>query len=113
MQTRFEHFAITSMMGAPDRPPRADGALYFEHRWERSAFGVALALAREGHFEWEDFRQQLIASIGDWEERHELADPSWNYYEQWLNALEAAIVAAGLASPQEIAAYTAEAPCRK
>ena len=45
MQSRFEHFAVTSMMGASDRPPRADGALQFSREWERTAFGVALALS--------------------------------------------------------------------
>jgi nitrile hydratase accessory protein len=104
MQTRFEHFAVTSMMGSTDRPPRADGALKFAHEWERTAFGVALALAREGHFEWEEFRQRLIATIGDWEGRHEIDDPTWNYYDQWLAALESLVVAAGLASEAEIAA---------
>ena len=29
MQSRFEHFAVTSMMAATDHPPRADGALQF------------------------------------------------------------------------------------
>jgi nitrile hydratase accessory protein len=113
MQPKFEHFAVTSMMGSPDRPPRENGALSFAQAWERSAFAVALALAREGHFEWEDFRQQLIASIGDWEGRHALDDPSWSYYEQWLNALEAVVVAAGLASHEEIAARAAaQARCK-
>jgi nitrile hydratase accessory protein len=86
MQTRFEHFAVTSMIGSTDRPPRADGALKFAHEWERTAFGVALALSRDGHFEWEEFRQRLIATIGDWEGRHEIDDPTWNYYDQWLAA---------------------------
>jgi nitrile hydratase accessory protein len=103
MQSRFEHFAVTSMMGSPDHPPRADGALKFSRPWERTAFGVALALSRDGHFEWEDFRQHLIAAIGDWEGRHEIDDPSWNYYDQWLSALEAAVIAARLASEDEIA----------
>jgi nitrile hydratase accessory protein len=113
MQTRFEHFAVTSMMGAPERPPRADVALYFAEHWERSAFGIALALAREGHFEWEEFRQQLIASIGTWEGEHELADLSWDYYEQWLNALEAVVVASGLASREELNMRAAAQPCQK
>ena len=103
MQSQFEHFAVTSMMGSPDRPPRADGALKFSHPWERTAFGVALALSRDGHFEWEDFRQHLIAAIGDWEGSNEIDDPSWNYYDQWLSALEAVVIAAGLASRDEIA----------
>jgi nitrile hydratase accessory protein len=102
MQSRFEHFALTSMMGAPDRPPRADGALQFAHEWERTAFGIALALSRDGLFEWEDFRQHLIAAIGAWEERHGTEDPSWNYYDQWLDALEAVVVSSGLVSKKEI-----------
>jgi hypothetical protein len=56
MQTRFEHFAITSMLGQPDAPPRANGGLYFTSPWERQAFGIAVALARDGYFEWEEFR---------------------------------------------------------
>jgi nitrile hydratase accessory protein len=109
MQSRFEHFAVTSMMSASDRPPRTEGALQFAHEWERTAFGVALALSRDGHFEWEDFRQQLIAAIGAWEDRHGICGESWNYYDQWLAALEAVVVASGLASPDEIAARAAAA----
>jgi nitrile hydratase accessory protein len=102
MQSQFEYFAVTSMMGAPDRPPREDGTLKFSCEWERTAFGVALALSRDGLFEWEDFRQHLIATIGAWEERHETDDPSWNYYDQWLAALEAMVVSSGLISREEI-----------
>jgi nitrile hydratase accessory protein len=104
MQSRFEHFAVTGMMSAPDRPPRVDGALQFAREWERTAFGVALALSRDGHFEWEDFRQRLIAAIGAWENQHGTDDPSWNYYDQWLAALESVVVASGLATEEELAA---------
>jgi nitrile hydratase accessory protein len=109
MQSRFEHFAVTSMMGARDRPPRADGALQFTRRWERTAFGVALALSRDGHFEWEDFRQRLIAAIGVWENEHATDDPSWNYYDQWLAALESMVVASGIATKNELAKHAATA----
>lgn len=104
MQSRFEHFAVTSMMGASDRPPRADGALQFTQDWERTAFGVALALSRDGHFEWEDFRQQLIGAIRAWEIDHATDDPSWSYYDRWLAALESVVVASGLATEAELAA---------
>ncbi len=104
MQMRFEHFAITSMMGTQDAPPRTNGALCFGHDWERTAFGVALGLSRAGYFEWEDFRQRLIAAISCWENNHTFDDPSWNYYECWLAALEATIVEAGIATGAELAA---------
>ncbi len=108
MLTRYEQFAVTSMMGSEDSPPRANGGLCFGQDWERTAFGVALALAREGHFDWEDFRQQLIASIEGWEKSHALDDPGWSYYERWLAALEAAVVGSGLSTPAEIDARAAE-----
>ncbi len=107
MQSRFEHFAVTSMMGATDRPPRAEGILQFTQDWERTAFGIALALSRDGHFEWEEFRQRLIGVIGAWESEHGIDDPSWNYYDQWLAALEAVVVASGLAAEDELSARAA------
>jgi len=88
MQTRFEHFAVGGMMGQPDTPPRSNGALCFTHSWERQAFGIALALARDGYFEWENFRSELIAEIDGWEKTHDFEDTSWDYYERWLAALE-------------------------
>lgn len=104
MLSSYEQFAVTSMMGSQDTPPRANGGLCFSAEWERQAFGIALALARDGHFEWEEFRQQLIVAIGDWEGGHALADPSWNYYDRWLQALEAVLVETGLATQDELAA---------
>jgi nitrile hydratase accessory protein len=96
MQTRFEHFAATSMLGQPDAPPRCDGALSFEREWERRAFGIALALSKEGYFEWEDFRVALMAEIAAWEASHALDDPDWNYYRCWLAALEKVMGRVGL-----------------
>jgi len=96
MQTCFEHFAATSMLGCEDAPPRANGSLAFARPWERRAFGLALALAKEGYFEWEDFRQALIASIAGWERSHAEDDPSWDYYQRWLEALLGVVERAGL-----------------
>ena len=70
MQTRFEHHAASSMLCAEDAPPRRNGQLLFERPWEGRMFAVALALSRDGHYEWEDFRQSLIASIAAWEAEH-------------------------------------------
>jgi nitrile hydratase accessory protein len=102
MLTRFEHFAVTEMMGGDDRPPRLNGGLCFADDWERTAFGVALALAKSGLFEWEDFRGNLIRAIGGWESRHDLADPSWNYYDRWLEALEQTVLDAGVITAEEL-----------
>lgn len=102
MFTRFEEFAATQMLGQPDSPPRSQGKLHFDHEWQRKLFGMALAVAKEGHFEWEDFRQQLIRSIGDWEQLDCGAQPPWDYYERFLEALTRALHLHQLASKSEI-----------
>lgn len=102
MLTQFEHFAVTEMMGNADSPPRANGTLCFASAWERTSFGIALALAKEGYFEWDQFRDELIASIKAWEEAHPVDRSSWNYYDQFLAALEKAVVKADLLTVSEL-----------
>jgi nitrile hydratase accessory protein len=103
MQTRFEHFALGSMMGAPDVPPKANGSLCFGAPWERTAFGVALALAKQGIFDWEEFREEMVATIAAWESAHAIDDPSWNYYEIWLSVLERMVANAGYDRKRDLA----------
>ncbi|MEO3414294.1 nitrile hydratase accessory protein [Roseovarius sp. CAU 1744] len=103
MLTRFEHHAVTEMLGQPDTPPRYNGTLCFGHEWERTAFGIALALAKQGVFEWDDFRDELIAEIGNWEASHNLTDASWDYYERFLSALEKAATKSGAIDSEELA----------
>lgn len=107
MLTRFEGLAMTEMMGKADNPPRANGSLCFASEWERCAFGMALALAKQGHFEWDDFRDELIAQIKAWEDDHPVDRSSWNYYDCWLDALERAVVNTGMLDPSEIKAALA------
>lgn len=110
MLTRFEQFAVNEMMSKPDTPPRANGTLCFANDWERTAFGVALTLARNGYFEWDDFRDELITQIGTWEAEHPIDRSSWNYYERWLAALEKAVVKSGLLDPAELSAALSASP---
>ncbi len=102
MLTNYAQFAVTSMMGNTDTPPRQNGTLCFGHKWERSAFGIALDLAKQGVFEWEDFRQELIAEIEQWESKHLLQDPCWDYYQLWLNALESTLLKAEVIDSDEL-----------
>jgi nitrile hydratase accessory protein len=104
MFTRFEEFAATQMLGQSDSPPRRHGKLHFDRKWQRTLFGMALAMAKEGHFEWEDFRQQLIRSIGDWEQQTCGAQPTWDYYERFLEALTRAVELHGLVTGAELQA---------
>jgi nitrile hydratase accessory protein len=107
MQIKFEQFATTSMLGQTDAPPRSNGELLFEKPWEGRAFGMAIALSKKGHYEWEDFRQELIAAIAEWEATHCKDDPDWDYYQRWLLALERLTVDSHLISPEELEQRTA------
>jgi nitrile hydratase accessory protein len=104
----FEQFAAASMMGSADAPPRSNGELLFQRLWEGRAFGMAIALSKKGHYEWEDFRLELISSIADWEKQHGEYDPDWDYYEQWLLALEHLLFELDLVDRQELETRTAQ-----
>jgi nitrile hydratase accessory protein len=108
MQVKFEQFAAASMLGNDDAPPRSNGELLFQRPWEGRAFGMAIALSKKGHYEWEDFRQGLIGSIAEWEATHCKDDPDWDYYQRWLLALERLALASNLLDPAELDRRTAE-----
>lgn len=102
MQIKFEHFAVTNMMGSNSSPPRNNGSLKFDSFWEERAFGLAIALSKRGCYEWEEFRQELITSIAQWEATHCKDDPDWNYYQRWLLALERLVFESELINPEEL-----------
>jgi nitrile hydratase subunit beta len=108
MQVKFEQFAAASMLVDPNAPPRSNGELLFARPWEGRAFGMAIALSKKGHYEWEDFRQSLIAAIAEWEATHCKDDPDWDYYQRWLLALERLTLDAHLISEEELEQRTAE-----
>jgi nitrile hydratase subunit beta len=108
LYTSFEQFAAGSMVGSEDAPPRSNGELLFRRLWEGRAFGIAIALSKKGHYDWEEFRQELIASIAEWEGKHCKDDLDWDYYERWLLALEQMVLESGLLSRQQIESRTTE-----
>ncbi len=92
---------VADMSGAAALP-RKNGELVFETPWESQAFGMAIALSNRGHYDWEEFRQQLISQIGDWERSDEDERAVWNYYRHWLASFEALVKERGLLSEEEI-----------
>ncbi|MEA3087767.1 MAG: hypothetical protein QOC89_5464 [Paraburkholderia sp.] len=109
MFTRFEEYAASSMLGHPDSPPRMQGKLLFDKPWERQVFGLALSLSKAGHFEWDDFRQNLIESIAEWEDGYCAGQPPWDYYERFLLALEKTVTQAGVLSASDMASLNLRA----
>ena len=102
MFTRFEEYAATQMLGQPDSPPRSEGKLLFKEEWQRTVFGMALALSKEGHFEWEDFRQNLIVSIAAWEKDACGGETRWDYYQRYTMALIETLEQSGILKPGEL-----------
>ncbi len=86
-------------------PPRKNGELVFDAPWEGRSFGLALALHEQGLFDWEEFRQRLIASIA--------AQQIGDYYEQWLHALERLLLEKGICTAEEVEARVDEFTCGK
>src|SRR2546425_1086769 len=50
--------------------PRRNGELVFTDPWESRAFGIAVTASEAGAYDWEEFRQGLIAEIAVWEAEH-------------------------------------------
>lgn len=113
MFSNFEEYAASSMLGQTDSPPRMQGKLMFGADWERDVFGMALSLSKSGLFEWEDFRQNLISSIAEWERTPCEGQPNWDYYECFFIALIKTIQAKGILADDEIAALGFPLPSLK
>ncbi|MET0284384.1 MAG: hypothetical protein ABW352_07935 [Polyangiales bacterium] len=60
--------------------------------WKRRAWGLAIALADEGHFSSEDLRQALLKEQGGWFESVQ----DWAQCQRWLSALARVVHNAGL-----------------
>ncbi|MFN0145870.1 MAG: nitrile hydratase accessory protein [Dehalococcoidia bacterium] len=89
--------AVAAMDGVA-AVPRKNGELVFEEPWHGRAFGMAVGLHEQGVFEWEPFRQRLIARIAEAERRPE----PFEYYRCWLAALEDMLADSGLAAPGDV-----------
>lgn len=85
--------------------PRSNGELVFAAPWESRAFGLAVAMHREGSYGWREFSEGLAAVSAEWEP---LDEDGSRYYERWLAALERLLLERGFVSEADIAARAAE-----
>jgi nitrile hydratase accessory protein len=93
-------------IAGPAAPPRSNGELVFAEPWESRAFGLAMTLSDAGVFDWEDFRQELIAWIA------EADDEGFSYYRCWLGALERVLVNRELITTRDVRDRAAELAAR-
>lgn len=84
--------------------PRRNGELVFAAPWEGRIFGMAVALSDNQAYDWDDFRDRLVAEIAAAEEHGDDSD----YYERWLASFERLLLDTGLVAAEELDARTAE-----
>jgi nitrile hydratase accessory protein len=92
-------------MGGVAALPRLNGELVFDEPWESRAFGLAVTVSDAGAYDWEEFRQRLIAEVGAWEAAHghdHVEGAEWRYYARWLASLERLLAEKGLVTPDEL-----------
>ncbi len=92
---------VADMEGAAALP-RQSGELIFQDPWEGCVFAMAVALCEQGLSPWSEFHDRLITEIAA-AERPELPPESRpSYYECWLAAFEALLIAKGMLTKAKI-----------
>ena len=76
--------------------PRDEGGPVFTAPWQAQAFALVLALHERGAFTWPEWAAALSQAIARARQRGD-PDLGDTYYHHWLDALEALVVAKGLA----------------
>ena len=89
---------LVAAMAGEAALPRRNGELVFDEPWQGRVFGMAVALHEQGRYEWEEFRQTLIAEIRAAEAR----GGPFVYYEIWLTTFERLLADKGLVGGEEL-----------
>lgn len=96
----------------PLSPPRWNGELVFDALWESRVFGMTMTLYEHGAFQWDEFRDRLIAAIATWERAHHPHDEAYRYWDRWLEAFEALVAEKGLCPQDAVTTRVAELAAR-
>jgi len=110
IMTRRADPRIAEMSGAAALP-RKSGELVFHDPWERRVFALTVALCEQGLYQWDEFRDRLIAEIAavDQAESSDAGHSSRpSYYESWLAAFEKLVIDKGICTPEQLSTLTAE-----
>jgi len=79
---------IAADANGPAAIPRRNGEPVFNEPWESRVFGMAVGLCERGFYDWDEFRERLIAEILLADVRHEDS----RYYERFLRVLQRLVV---------------------
>jgi nitrile hydratase accessory protein len=89
---------IAADANGPAAIPRRNGEPVFNEPWESRVFGMAVGLCERGLYDWDEFRESLIAEISSADARHEDS----TYYERFLRVLQLLVVEKGICIDSEI-----------
>ena len=79
---------IAANANGPAAIPRRNGKPVFNEPWESRVFGMAVGLCERGFYDWDEFRERLIAEISSADARHENS----TYYERFIRVLQRLMV---------------------
>ena len=89
---------IAADIDSPAAIPRRNGEPVFNEPWESRIFAIAIALCERGLYDWDEFRERLIAEVATADQRGEAS----TYYERFLAALERLMLDKGICLANEI-----------
>lgn len=95
-------------LDGPAAPPMANGEVIFEEPWQGRVFGMARALCEAGHYDWDEFRDKLIAEIA----LHDGSGQTYRYFDHFHAALQSLLVEKSLLGADDIARRTEEFAAR-
>ena len=92
---------LPDLESLPDLPLDDEGPV-FKEPWEARAFALAVSLREQGLFTWDEWAEELGATIEAARSEGD-EDRGDTYYRHWLACLEVLAVRKGLATLQSLA----------
>jgi nitrile hydratase accessory protein len=89
---------IAADANSPAAIPRRNGEPVFNEPWESRVFGMAVGLCERGLYDWDEFREILLAEISSADSRQEQS----TYYERFLRVLQQLIVEKKVCAAEDI-----------
>ena len=80
----------------------ADGGMTFDEPWEARAFAIVVALSEQGLFTWPEWVECLSVHVARATEQAAAGGVPKPYYEQWVDAAEALLIAKGVTSAEQL-----------
>lgn len=94
--------AQVALLRARTLPVCADGDMVFKEPWEAKAFAIVVSLSQAGFFTWSEWVDCFSEHVARATEAEASGAAPKSYYEQWVDAAEALLVAKGLTSAEQL-----------